>query len=369
MTKKVRALAIGGATLDTIIEYKDMMSMIMQKRGDDKCYMLIGEGDKVEVEKSYAFSGGGATNAAVNFKKQDLDVNFFGKVGSDNSGAIILNELHDYGIGTSDVKFSKKHGTATSYVIPTLSGDRTIFAYRGANVTILADDLPVNSIKKADFVYITSLSSKSAARLPEIVKEAQKHHTKVAINPGASQLAIGGGFIKESLFGIDILIVNYNEAKKLMISLVSTKKQQVINRYDRSKNLLEQENEVYQDSTFSIKKFFKYALDLGPQIIIVTDGGNGVYVGTEEKLYFSKSLKIDNVVNTLGAGDSFGSTFAACIYKGGSIEEAIKNAIINSGSVVQVHDAKSGLLTIDEITKRKEQLNKIMNKNITYTNW
>ncbi|MDE4965909.1 carbohydrate kinase family protein, partial [Francisella tularensis subsp. holarctica] len=73
---------------------------------------------------------------------------------------------------TSNILYSNKYGTDTSYVVPTLSGDRTLFAYRGANKDILKDDLPSQASIASDFIYSTSLSKSSAARLPEIVKLA-----------------------------------------------------------------------------------------------------------------------------------------------------------------------------------------------------
>ena len=49
---------------------------------------------------------------------------------------------------------------------------------------------------------------------------------------------------------------------------------------------------------------------------MVTDGSNGIYAATKDKIYHSESLRIKNVLNTLGAGDAFSSTFCANIYKG-----------------------------------------------------
>ncbi len=42
--------------------------------------MLLEEGAKIEVNEQNSFSGGGATNAAVSFKQQGLDVSFLVKL-------------------------------------------------------------------------------------------------------------------------------------------------------------------------------------------------------------------------------------------------------------------------------------------------
>ncbi|APC96576.1 pfkB carbohydrate kinase family protein [Francisella frigiditurris] len=370
MDKNIKTLVIGGATLDTIIEYEEMLTMNMQRKDSNQSFMLLEEGAKIEVKEHNSFSGGGATNTAVSFKKQGLDVSFFGKVGKDMAGEKIIKELLDLGIDTSNVRYSDTYGTATSYVIPSLGGDRTIFAYRGANRDILKDDLPYDAIKNSDFIYITSLSKASAARLPEIVKIASENNVKVAINPGSSQLDVGESFIKDSMFGIDTLVLNYQEARKLMMSLLSTEDSDVIEaRDDTNDNLIETSSAIFQDATFRLKSFFKLCLNLGPRVIVVTDGEKGVYAATKECLYHSEAIYTENVVNTLGAGDAFSSTFCANIYKNKKISEAIKYALINSSQVIQYPDAKSGLQTSEDIEKIKSWLDKELDKNIRVISW
>lgn len=368
--KKIKALTIGGATLDTIIEYEEMFTMNMQKKDTTQSYMLLEEGAKIEVKEHNSFSGGGATNAAVSFKKQDIEVSFFGKIGKDIAGEKITHELKDHNIDISNMRYSKKYGTATSYVIPTLSGDRTIFAYRGANKDILEDDLPSQAITESDFIYITSLSESSAARLPEIVKLASENNTKVAINPGSSQLSEGKSFIKDSMPCIDILVLNYQEAQKLMLSLLSINDQDIKASKDKLETAnLDEHNSDFFHAAFRLKDFFKICLDLGVRIIVVTDGANGVYAATKDKVYHSESLSVKNVVNTLGAGDAFSSTFCANIYKGKTIQEAIKYALINSSHVIQHPDAKSGLQDMASLDEIKSKINTELDSKINITSW
>ncbi len=359
----MNVLTIGGATLDMIIAYDNMETMEIQRPEATLSYLLLQEGAKIEVTSQQAFSGGGATNAAVSLKKLGLDVSFFGKVGNDYPGTVLLNELSDHGIDTQLVRYSKDYNTATSYVVPSLRGDRTIFAYRGANRHLLTEDLPQQAIEWADFVYVTSLSQASAARLPEIVNIAQQNNTKVAINPGMSQLRAGKGFIKKALHGIDTLILNYEEAKQLMFALMSTDE----NRYtehqlNHEENLL-QSKPNYQEvskNAFHLKSFFRQLLGLGPRIVVVTDGGNGVYVATDAKMYFHKAQPVDHIINTLGAGDAFGSTFSGAIYQGQSIEKAIQFGLVNSASVIQHPDAKTGLLDLASIQAQVDALPALM---------
>ncbi|MFT6834356.1 MAG: ribokinase [Francisellaceae bacterium] len=351
MKKNKKVLTIGGATIDTIIKYEEMETLQVHKSNVVNSFLLLEEGAKIEVTEQERFSGGGATNAAVSFKKQGYDVTFFGKVGKDALGERIINELNELDIDTNNVQFSNTFGTANSYVVPSLQGDRTVFAYRGANTNLLESDIPESAIAQSDFVYVTSLSKNSAARLPKIVQIANNYNIPVAINPGISQLVLGSSFVKSALSGIDILILNYDEAKVFMTSLISSdesiKDMMAHGEGSPAESLLDASVE-YQDVSFSLRHFFKEVLGLGPKIVVVTNGSEGVYVGTTESLYFHESIKCD-VLNTLGAGDAFGSTFVGSIYAGLDVPVAIKHGLINSGSVISFSDAKTGLLDWNQI--------------------
>ena len=335
-----KVLVIGGATLDTIIQYEEMETLIHQRKEHIQSYLLLEEGKKIEVSSQQSASGGGATNAAVSFKRQGFDVNLFCKLGKDVAGAMILRELEGYNLDLSGIRFDDTVGTATSFVVPSLKGDRTVFAYRGANAHFLGQDLPIEQIKEADFLYITSLSKDSAAHLPAIVAEAKKHQVKVAINPGVSQFKKGGSDLQESLSGIDILILNQEEAQTFMITML------------QDEGLSEGSFAI---GYFNLKEFFKKTLNLGPKIVVVTNGGEGVHVATAEALYFHKAPSV-KIVNTLGAGDAFGSGFTGAYYQTGDIAHAIRSGVLNSASVIQYPDAKKGLLTDAEFTQKLKGL-------------
>ncbi|TNF69277.1 MAG: carbohydrate kinase family protein [Gammaproteobacteria bacterium] len=356
-----RVLTIGGATVDTIISYEEMETMQIHKAKSLESYLLLEEGAKIEVTDQKIYSGGGATNAAVSFKRQGYEVALFGKVGHDRYGDMLLDELKDVGINVSYARRSNTYATANSFIVPSLKGDRTVFAYRGANTSVLTEDLPEEAIQSSDFVYVTSLSKDSAARFPEIVKLANQCDSKVAINPGNSQLVLGGGFVKSALDGVDIMLLNYEEAQLLMVSLISTDKhmkETLAEMNDHHGEELLGNQFQYEGVFFSLRQFFKVVLGLGPRIVVVTNGSEGVYVATNEKLYFHPPYKYGKIVNTLGAGDAFASAFVGTIYADQPVEEAIRHGILNSGSVICYPDAKTGLLTTEGYTQALNQLDK-----------
>ena len=348
-----KVLVIGGATLDTLIEYENMETMVHKSPKAEQSYLLLEEGKKIEVSQQTYVSGGGGTNTAVSFKRQGFDVSLMCKIGDDALGKVVLAELKAHNIPTALVKTSGSRGTGSSFVVPSLKGDRTVFAYRGANTTLLHKELPLNEIEQHDFVYITSLSQESSKRLPDIALGAKEQQKTVAINPGMSQLTHGSLALKSALPNISMLILNLDEAKQFMLSLVSEDKalKAELQNPTPNANTLYDKSIYIENIYFSLRHFFTKVMELGPAIVAVTDGANGVYVATPENLYYHPAMK-ETVVNTLGAGDAFGSGFVGTYQLTQNIEEAIRKGIANSASVVAYSDAKKGLLNTEDLAKK-----------------
>lgn len=320
MTLK-KVITLGGATQDIFIQ------------SEDAGIQHLHPGAKIEVSSLHYASGGGATNTAVAFKRLGCEVTTFFKIGHDAAGQAIINQLKENSITTDQVAYSPKTNTGTSFIIPAPAGDRIIFAYRGANAEITPAELPLHAVATADCVYITSLAGNSARVLSSITKAA-KESSLVAVNPGKNQLA-NPTVLLEALSSIDIFIVNSSEARTFMQSL----------------NLKTDKHELVQELT----NYFKTILQRGPRIAVVTNGAGGVYVATKQAIYFCPSVH-DTIINTVGAGDAFGSCFVASLLQELPIEQAIINGVINSASVLSHPDAKTGLLDWDTIQKRARSI-------------
>lgn len=369
MSGKKKILTIGGAAQDIYLAYQGSDCMKIMESVGEKNYMLFESGAKVEVEDIFYYTGGGATNSAVSFKRLGFDTACFCMVGSDAAGEAVLSDLKKENVSVDSIVVSKKHRTAISFVVNSLVRDRTIFAYRGANGYLQKKHIPFDQIADADQLYITSLSNDSAKLLRHIVEHAKKNNVPVAINPGASQLSTGARELKKSLSFIDILILNSSEAKTFMGSLVESdhrrwclKKYKKFFKYD--KPLSNEGGEeasllnvpiLHKNLYFSISNFFKEVMKIGPKIVVVTDGAQGVYVATKDEVLFHPSIKTV-VADTLGAGDSFGSCFVGSLLQGKKLEDALRSGLVNSSSVIEKMGAKPGLLSFEEIEKRIKKI-------------
>ncbi len=361
MTKKKRILTIGGATEDIFLEYQQAQTMLINTKQGPRSCLVLPEGAKIEIDQLTYTTGGGATNSAVSFERQGFEVTSCCKLGSDAQGRYIIEELHKAHIDTKAIIYNKTMPTGLSCIIKSPSGNHTILAYRGANATLETQDIPFDLFKEIDQLYVTSLSGKSSAQLMPILIEAQKQGVPVAINPGSSQLASCTKGVCQALTAIDILILNADEATLFLYALMQsdTKLQkELTQKQDDPKNSLKGElfkTRTYKEMNFNVKLYVKAVLSRGCRIAVITNGAEGVYVATQNTIYFHASFPA-NVINTVGAGDAFGSGFVGSLAQGYSLEESLIRGILNAVSVISSLNAKDGLLTDEELDKKLQEV-------------
>lgn len=330
----MKILTIGGATKDLFLHYKYPESLLTCS-DQDSVGILLEPGKKIEIETVKRHLGGGATNSAATFVKQDHEVAIVCKVGLDQSGHKILEELEAKGISTALVSKAANVASAVSFILPSCNGDNTLLVYRGANTHLTESDIPYEKLFGFDQLYISSLNNHAASLLESITSVAKKDGVKIAINPGMEQLCNNKEQMLSSLQYTDTFILNYCEALEFSKSFFNND----LNRID------------------FIKKYCRTILEQGPTVCVVTDGKNGVYAAHEDKLYFYPSIA-EKVVSTVGAGDAFGSAFIANLLHGNSIEEALIKGVYNSASVLLYEGTQEGILSADELNKRYQNADK-----------
>ena len=146
---------------------------------------------------------------------------------------------------------------------------------------------------------------------------------KLAFQPGTYQMKFG----RKKLAGIyrraDVFISNKEEAQRIL-----------------------------EVSEPDVKKLMKGMTELGPKVVVVTDGTKGAYAYDGTSAWFMPPYP-DNKppLERTGAGDAFSSTFVAALCLGLSVQDALRWAPINSMSVVQYVGAREGLLTRYKLEK------------------
>ena len=99
-----------------------------------------------------------------------------------------------------------------------------------------------------------------------------------------------------------------------------------------------------------------------PNKLITTLGEKGLIFNDGVKNICVDAVKIKNVVDTTGAGDTFCGNFVANLANGDAFEKKIKNAQYASAYKIQIKSAQKGMPTKNELQKFIQKLNKSREK-------
>ncbi|WP_417453483.1 carbohydrate kinase family protein [Kiloniella sp.] len=348
----MKALTLGGATVDIIASVSDDEIERMTMHNAITNFLLLEEGKKVDAENIETHTGGGAINASVSMAQLGIDVSCVVKLADDIEGQMVLKRLKEKSIGSQWVLSNADLPTGCAVMVSSHVRNPTIFVARGANTLLTPDEIKPEMFEGIELTYVTGLSGASADCFPKIVKLAKAAGSLVVANPGIRQLSSRTQSFWNSLQYIDVLVMNEVEAGQL-VPFVSAKSEiDSIHpcAYSDDKKLPEllKKGVGVSGTMMGLREFTKIINSLGPERLLVTNGKEGAYLGTKEQIMFCPAQKA-KVMGTAGAGDSFASTFASFIGLGEEEELALKAASINSASVVSVMDTQSGLLTQEEL--------------------
>ena len=291
-------VTLGSALADIFIE---------TGRHESKKLLAYHVGYKYSVENLDYHTGGAGTNTAVAFSKLGLRTGAMVKVGHDWFGDLILKELKK-----NKVKFLGSVGserTGISIILDSIERDRTILNYKGPSNLLKNVKVP-----KTKWFYF-SAAQKDSFKLQK--KIARTTNAKIAYNVSYYLAKRGASYLKDILSNTHVLVLNKEEARTLV------KKGDLLSGLRR----------------------------LGPKIVCVTDGKNGIIASDGKHKYSAKPHNV-KVVETTGAGDAFASGFVAGFVKGKSIETAIHIGLANSESAITKKGAKNGLLSWSQAMKR-----------------
>lgn len=301
-------LTIGAAVQDVFLSHSPELKPVSDKTADE-LFLKIELGSKNDVNNIDFSTGGGATNAAVTFARQELEVQFMGTIAHDPAGNAVLEDMDKEGVDTTYISYSEKYCTGYSVVLLSSTGERTFLTYRGASTHYDIKNFDLDDAK-ADWLYITSMAG-NVDIVDKIFCQAKELKTKIFYNPGKDEL-VQSSKMRALLEDVDVLSVNKEEA------------QQIVDGED-------------------LEELVRRLLNYVP-LAIVSDGPNGLIASDGKTIVRAGMYEDVKVVDRTGAGDAFGSGFLSYFAAGKSLKDSIVFASANSTSVVTKIGAKAGIL-------------------------
>lgn len=320
-------ITIGGTTRD--ISFFTDQGLVLDNSQDVLRQKMLGFelGAKIKVEKFYYSFGGGAANSAVCLANFGFRTACLAPVGDDHNGRLIKDNLRARGVSARLVQTVKGHESGSSFVLIAPSGERIIFAQRGANSQLVIGSSQLDSVRQAKNIYIASLAGAWEANLKKVFRVIRPEQ-KVFWNPGMTQL-LGGleglnGFLKK----VTVLAINQDEATELVVRSAAYKKK----------------GRAFLDEPENLLKAIHAA---GPRLVVITRGPDGVIAYDGQMVYRRAVIKEKKKVDSTGVGDIFNSTLAAGLelYQGDA-DKAIGLALRNAAAKVAHLGAQNGLISL-----------------------
>ncbi|WP_169087037.1 sugar kinase [Paenibacillus sp. PL91] len=262
------------------------------------------------LEQSF---GGAESNVAIGLARLGSSVGWFGALGDDPFGKIILKTLRGEGVDVSRAQISADAPTGMMFR-EHVAGRLAVHYFRkhSAASRMRPEELDENYIRGAKLLHVTGITAalsedcrKTLRRAVDIAKEAG---VLVSFDPN----------LRLKLWSIE-------EARETLLPLAADA-DYFLPGWDELKLLYDTDDYEQVKGELSKLKAISIIKGRGDTTVVLNNG-------QEESLPFYPA---EQVVDTVGAGDGFCAGFLAGIMKGLSPVEAVRLASINGSLVVQM---------------------------------
>ncbi len=312
-------ISIGDCVFDVNLFIHE--AVVHSKINREDCELCLKYGEKIPVDSIHRSLGGNAANNVAGLTRLGFETAIFTIHGDDQIGERIDQALAKEDIKRDLVKVVP-HGESRYSTILNFQGERTILEY----AVDYHYELPPN-FPQANWLYVSSVGPHYQKFFGELADLTRTRQVKLIFAPSGVQLRSAIETYSSLLSVSQIVLMNKEEGEKM------------------TQQTLGPENEKEK-----IKKLLFMIRDLGPKVVVITDGKRGSYSYDGDKYYEIGIFELP-VVQRTGAGDAYAGGFMAATMKGLPAAEAMKWGAINSASVVSKMGTQTGLLHLVEMEK------------------
>ena len=305
-----KILGVGTALVDVICQVEDnIISDLNLSKGS---MTLIEESQIQNIRSNFTnpliTSGGSVCNTVHELNFGSHEASFYGKVSDDEYGNAFIQDLEKANISFKGVSRKSDLPTGCCNILVSPDGERTMATHIGIGSQLQPDEVSENILDNIDHMYMESylwdheLTKKTLKKFGEIAKSKNieislSFSDPFCVDRHRDEL---NNFIKEN---VNLVFCNFDEAKMFSQS----------------------------ETMADVSSFFN---DYGKKIVM-TSGAEGAYFFYNDDVSHQPSKKIENVIDTTGAGDNFAAGFLDFYLSGKSVDEALINGNTRAVEVIQ----------------------------------
>ncbi|MWC28678.1 sugar kinase [Paenibacillus sp. MMS18-CY102] len=280
----------------------------------------------VSLEQGF---GGAESNVAIGAARLGVSVGWFGALGDDPFGHMIVKALRGEGVDVSRAKLSSEASTGLMFR-ESVAGRLAVHYYRSNSAAsqMAPEDLNEDYIRGSKLLHVTGITMalsescrRTVLRAVEIAKEAG---VPVSFDPN----------LRLKLWPIE-------EARETLLPMAA-QADYFLPGWDELQLLYETSDWEHVKARLSELKAISIVKSKDDQTVVLNKG----------KMDTIPFYPADNVVDTVGAGDGFCSGFLSGIVKGMSPVEAVRLASVTGSLAVQMRGDWEALPTWQAAAQR-----------------
>ena len=274
-------------------------------------------GETIFGDDFRVLSGGKGANQAVAAARLGAKVTMIGRVGEDDFGRTLIENLEAEGINVANITQDRNAASGIAMITVDESGQNSIVVASGANMCLKPEHVSLGWKNLDNVGFVVMPLEIPLDCIIEATRLGKASGATILLNPAPAQ-ELPDDLLQE----IDILIPNETELEILSGMPVH--------------------------DVESAKEAAHFLLKKGVSTIIITLGEKGALLLENEQEIHVPSEKVD-VVDTTAAGDSFIGGLATALTKGWDLEKAVRYANCAGAAAVTKFGAQPSLPTPEEV--------------------
>lgn len=271
-------------------------------------------GEQMFANRGETYVGGIMSNAAAVMAALGSKVYMIGVAGTDENSRFVKSSLEGFGVDTSFMSYNDSVKVGESMVFH-FKGDRNVFAIDGNYADLEVTDSQMDIMMGAKYIYTYPHFAPTIKDYPEILSKCRENGVKIIMDFES--------FDKEKetpdiINYCDIMLINNHDFARLR-------------------------------GTDTERELASYLIAKGKTLVAITKGSKGGAIYTAEETFDYKAFGVDKVIDTTGAGDTFGGALTFGLSKGLDLKEAVKIASAAAARAVTILGPKGGSCSLNEL--------------------
>ena len=315
MVGKFDITGIGNAIVDVIVNVDDKY---LEDQDIRKGMMSLVDLKTIEnisntIEIKTTVSGGSVANSIVALAQNGVNTAFIGKVGNDDIGSKFIDGLESENVAFACKAQSDDCKSGRCIVMVTPDAQRTMSTYLGISQKLNSGDINQDVIKNSSITYLEGYLWDL-----DDAQAAIKHATDYAKSSGNLV-----AFSVSDVFCIERFRDSFRSMIDSKVDIIFANKEEIKSLYEN-------------DNIDEITKI----LSQQERIFAITMGEEGALIIKGKETYKIEAQKIENLVDTTGAGDLFAAGFLEHFIKNESLESCGSRGVEMASRVIQQYGAR-----------------------------